>query len=392
MPPAVPTTYTNPTGLQNAMTSVCKWMQANIPASGFAYQFLSQLQGIKPPYVSVTDFSLPQPGNTAYGKEINPDAPNGQQQTGRESNAMLEINIRTDITIDGNAVENLRKIRDRIIYGLTNAGVPNDIDNSIPVPAISLLNYSAAGQAIKQETISQATFSVQVFSWAHQTITTASGALVVQIMTLGDNPASVTYNGLPLTEKAFQSNGSFSLSTWVLFDPPTGTFNVEVDTGGDVSAVATATSYANVSSTDGAVDSNLTGNNPESASVLTTAINSRLCIMAAQDMASSTITATGYTASSNGYQGNLSAQVGFKDAGPVDTYTASAFFSAGNSHQGVQALELIQQAAPQPTGQIITVPGTDNAIISRYYAPNEDEPNVHRYQLLVKICWYEMAN
>jgi hypothetical protein len=41
------------------------------------------------------------------------------------------------------------------------------------------------------------------------------------------------------------------------------------------------------------------------------------------------------------------------------------------------------------TGTVAWVPTEDNAVIHRYYTPTSETPNLHRYQLLVKLCWWE---
>jgi hypothetical protein len=66
-----------------------------------------------------------------------------------------------------------------------------------------------------------------------------------------------------------------------------------------------------------------------------------------------------------------------------------------SNSQLVQQITLYDyfQSTPADTGIIAWVPvNEDNHIIHRYYVPTEETPNIHRYQLLVKLCWWEMIN
>jgi hypothetical protein len=63
--------------------------------------------------------------------------------------------------------------------------------------------------------------------------------------------------------------------------------------------------------------------------------------------------------------------------------------------QGVPQITVYDyfQTVPFDTGVIAWVPvNEDNHIIHRYYTPTEETPNIHRYQLLVKLNWLEGIN
>lgn len=151
MPP-VPTGYTNPTGKRSLLTSINKWLQVNVPSAGpadFNYGFLQQLGPPVMPLVEVNEFRYFDPSESAFGGQIFPAAGVGQQKRGKQNLTMLDINIWTDQSLQDDAKQALYKIRDRIVYGLVNAGVP-DFEASTPgndvvlVPPILVLDAENA--------------------------------------------------------------------------------------------------------------------------------------------------------------------------------------------------------------------------------------------------------
>jgi len=150
--PAVPTTYTNPTGKRALLYSLNTWLTANVPSSGpsdFSYGFLQQLNPSVMPRIDVNEFRYYDPGDSAFGGQIFPAAGVGQQKRGKANLAMIDINIFTDQNQQANAKQKLYTLRDRLVYGLTNAGVP-DFELSTPalevvlVPPIKILNPALA--------------------------------------------------------------------------------------------------------------------------------------------------------------------------------------------------------------------------------------------------------
>lgn len=151
MPP-VPTAYTNPTGKRALLTSINNWLQTNVPSAGpadFSYGFLQQLGPSVMPRVEVNEFRYYDPSEGAFGGQIFPAAGVGQQKRGKPNLAMIDINIFTDQNQTANAKQALYKIRDRLVYGLVNAGVP-DFELSTPalevvlVPPILILDPANA--------------------------------------------------------------------------------------------------------------------------------------------------------------------------------------------------------------------------------------------------------
>jgi hypothetical protein len=138
MPP-VPTTYTNPTGKRALMFSFNSWLAANVPSAGasdFSYGFLQQLNPSVMPRVEVNEFRFFDPGESAFGGQIFPGGVGAQQTQGKKNHAMLDINIFTDQSKQGDGKQKLYTIRDRIVYGLVNAGVPDHKASTPQVPVV----------------------------------------------------------------------------------------------------------------------------------------------------------------------------------------------------------------------------------------------------------------
>ena len=152
-------TYTQPTGFQNVMASLNEWLTLNVPANGtvavpsnnagdFHYDFVADADTAKFPRVSVSGpIDNPEPGIDAMGQVV---YPNGTQEQGRPNVITVEINIYTDSGKDTSAKKLAYQIRDRVARGLANAGVSRDIDDTVILPPIKVLDYdnSAADTGI----------------------------------------------------------------------------------------------------------------------------------------------------------------------------------------------------------------------------------------------------
>lgn len=140
MPPVSPT-YKNPTGKRALLTSINRWLEANVPsanAADFTYGFLEQLDPSVMPRIEVSEFNYFDPGESAFGGQIFPAASGAQQSQGKKNLMMLDINIWTDQNKQSDAKQHLYTLRDRIVYGLVNAGVP-DMKTSTPLVPVVLV-------------------------------------------------------------------------------------------------------------------------------------------------------------------------------------------------------------------------------------------------------------
>ncbi len=140
---ALPTSFTNPTGKTALFYSVQSWLQTNVPtanAADFTYAFLQDLGPSVMPRVEVSEFNFSDPGEDVFGGIAYPAAATGQQTEGQRQLAMLEVNIYVDGSKQTDALKHLRQVRDRIRYGLVNAGTTRDIDNAEILPPIRVLD------------------------------------------------------------------------------------------------------------------------------------------------------------------------------------------------------------------------------------------------------------
>ncbi len=150
MPPVDPT-YKNPTGKQALLSSFNAWLETNVPSGGstdFTYSFLQQLQPQKMARVEVSEYQYFTPGQTAFGGIIFPAAGAQQQSLGVANRMMVQIDIFADQAPLGAftgtptslaARKVITQIRDRIVYGLVNAGV-TDSTGAVAVPPIPVLD------------------------------------------------------------------------------------------------------------------------------------------------------------------------------------------------------------------------------------------------------------
>jgi hypothetical protein len=139
----VSATYTNPTGKNNLLTSINKWMQLNIPPASeadFVYYFTSQMQPAVFPRVEVTEFPFFSPGSDALGSVIYNAATKTSDQ-GKTESVMIEVNIYESSAKNENAKRDMLRIRDRLVKGITQAGLSDDINDTVIMPPISVLDY-----------------------------------------------------------------------------------------------------------------------------------------------------------------------------------------------------------------------------------------------------------
>lgn len=142
--------YTNPTGFQNVMASLNEWLVTNVPKNGtvavpsvnagdFHYDFLANADTSKFPRVSITGpVDNPEPGIDAMGQLV---FPGRSQEQGRPNVIVVEFNIYADSGKDESAKRLVYQIRDRLARGLANAGISRDIDDTIILPPIKVLDY-----------------------------------------------------------------------------------------------------------------------------------------------------------------------------------------------------------------------------------------------------------
>lgn len=140
-------TWKNPTGKNNLLTSLNKWMQTNITpanAADFTYFFTAQINPTVFPAVTVDEFPFFDPPFNAFGNVLYPSASYTSSQ-GRLNHAMIDINIYTSVAADSSAKKHLIQIRDRIVAGLTQAGLGDDVTGTQILPPIEVLDYDNGG-------------------------------------------------------------------------------------------------------------------------------------------------------------------------------------------------------------------------------------------------------
>lgn len=146
----VPVNYTNPTGKQNVLTSLNKWLETNVPAassSDFVYIFDNEIQANTLPSVQVSEFQYFDPGADFFGMNVFPKSAypvSSPANQGSRSEMMILIDIKADQGSDVNAKKVIYQIRDRIRRGLMLAGVSDDVTDVQILPPISVLDYDNA--------------------------------------------------------------------------------------------------------------------------------------------------------------------------------------------------------------------------------------------------------
>lgn len=146
----VPTSYTNPTGKQNVLTSFNNWLMTNVPTAGnadFVYSFLSEVSNPEVfALVTVTEQTYFDPGVGAFGMNVFPHSGypiSSPAMNGTMMCMMLQIEIKADAGVDPAAKQKAYKIRDRIKRGLVLAGVSADeAPGTALIPPIVVLDYT----------------------------------------------------------------------------------------------------------------------------------------------------------------------------------------------------------------------------------------------------------
>lgn len=156
-------TFTNPTGKTSMLFSFNQWLTNNVPAlnaTDFTYSFLQQLGPQVMPRVEVTEYQYPTGGQSAFGGVIFPageDAPY-QQRLGKTSHVLMELNIYADQAKGTPAAgtqlaarQKISQIRDRLVYGLENAGVTafNGQVSIAPIPLLDANSSTDTGTLIR---------------------------------------------------------------------------------------------------------------------------------------------------------------------------------------------------------------------------------------------------
>ena len=142
--PTVPTTYKNPTGKQNLLTSFNNWIETNVPSAGvsdFTYVFMAEDTTQIFPSVHVQEYNFFNAGSNAFG-EVLFEA--GSQEEGANNQIMLDISIYHDLSKDASAKKKMYQIRDRIVRGLKKAGHSDDATDALIVSPIEVLDYDNA--------------------------------------------------------------------------------------------------------------------------------------------------------------------------------------------------------------------------------------------------------
>ena len=144
--------WKNPTGKYNAIASICKWLEVNVPGgTQFTWFFTAQQATAVFPRVEVEEFQYPDLGNSAYGGVV---FPAGAQSEGQLSQMMLKFDFFTSNGPNINAKQALYEARDRVVYALRNAGRSTDRDATALLPAISVLDYNG-GSSTDTQTVAR---------------------------------------------------------------------------------------------------------------------------------------------------------------------------------------------------------------------------------------------
>ena len=137
----IPTSYKNPTGKNNVLTSINNWLLTNVPtanAADFTYSFLNDRDTTVFPAVDVKEYNFAAKGMGSFGGVL---FEAGAQKEGRDNQLMIDINIYDDIREHADAKKHVYQVRDRLVRGLTQAGNSDDITNVVTVPPIAVLDY-----------------------------------------------------------------------------------------------------------------------------------------------------------------------------------------------------------------------------------------------------------
>ncbi len=137
--------FKNKTGKRQALNSINKWLALNIPGGAqFEYFFLANQTTAKFPRVEVSETQVSDLGASAMGQVVFNAGPNlaiPSSDLGTLRPLLLQFDIYAKDGENDNPEELVYFIRDRLIYGLTQAGVTSDLTDAVLVEPIKLLDY-----------------------------------------------------------------------------------------------------------------------------------------------------------------------------------------------------------------------------------------------------------
>ncbi len=137
--------FKNKTGKRQALNSINKWLALNIPAGAqFTYFFLANQIPSGFARVEVSETQVSDLGASAFGQVVFNEGPNlatPSSDLGTQRPLLLQFDIYAKDGENDNPQELVYFIRDRLIYGLTQAGVTSDLTDVVLVEPIKLLDY-----------------------------------------------------------------------------------------------------------------------------------------------------------------------------------------------------------------------------------------------------------
>ena len=154
----IPSGFHHKTGKEAMLASLNDYLVANIDGGQvggaplgagktFFWEFDMPIAPQNFPSISTAEIGLFNQGNFAMGDLLEIDS-TGKAIKGTRNQTLIEINCWDDLNRDAAATKNIRNLRDKVVFVLTNAGKFSETTGTVILPKIDLKAIDEGGQPV----------------------------------------------------------------------------------------------------------------------------------------------------------------------------------------------------------------------------------------------------
>jgi hypothetical protein len=155
----IPPGFHHKTGKESLLASLNDYLVSNIdggqvggsvlaPGKHFFWEFDNPIAPLNLPCIATAEVGLFNLGDYAFDNNLLGFSPSGEPIHGVKNQTLVEINCWDSLERDPAATKNVRNLRDKVIFALTNAGKINDVTNLPILPPINLKAINEPGEPV----------------------------------------------------------------------------------------------------------------------------------------------------------------------------------------------------------------------------------------------------